>query len=269
MSARRSGLAPVLLAALAGCTELLASPDAEVVARVNGEEVLLAEVVQGRPPAAHGELARRVEQQVVDVLVAQEARRRGLADRPAIRDRLVTIRTEAHRREIALLREAFIEDLRGKLWIDEDDTRAYFETHKERFGREFLTFRIAKLESEGAAQALEARLAGAGDGLASVAEAKLVGPLQRINVPEHFQRVLADLATPGARGLAQARGEWFLLELVARDHELPADVTAVRGRIERILRSERVQQVFQEQVERLRERADITVNEDLLRDGDA
>jgi len=250
-----------------GCSDLTGGDEVgPVVARVNGQPILLQELTFGQPPADAEAMQERVERQVTDVLVAQEARRLGLDGHASVRQRIAEIRAGARRRETELLREAFIDDLRSKLWIDESETEAYFEQNPERFAREFLTFRIAKFASEDALRVGRERL---GDGkLAEASEAKLVGPLQRPNVPAHFLRALDTLEDPGQLGTTEARGDWFLLELVERVREAPEDSTSVRHRIDRILRSGRVEEVFDEQVERLRDRAEIDIYPEVLGDGD-
>lgn len=109
-------------------TSVHASDDGAVAAEVNGRKITLGEIksMVGKLPEAPLELNQLVREYVAQILIAEAARRKGLADKPEVRLRL-------SQAENQILTQAGLMDEIKFAPPSGNDLKYYFEANKSRY----------------------------------------------------------------------------------------------------------------------------------------
>lgn len=264
-SFNRRALIAVLALALTACSGGSGDEREEVLATVNGEPVTRAMLqafyrISDEEPTHEIQRRQALNQLVNAVLLAQEARARGLDERPEVASEL------AVRRKSALAHLLVAETLQQET-IDRDDARGAYERRiAERAGGAEVRLKRLRVADEDTAQAaIEALNQGADFADAAPggdAEGGNVGtggpdPGAWLPVAE-LAPAVAEAVEPLAPGehvaepIAVERG-WQVIELVGRRGSPPPAYETVKADVLRELTRERVRDV----VDRLREAATV------------
>ncbi|MBM4335596.1 MAG: peptidyl-prolyl cis-trans isomerase [Deltaproteobacteria bacterium] len=223
-------------------------PELEVVARVNGEPIEIAEPVQGAahtPAAALG----RVDAAVARHLTAGEATRRGLSAGAASGP--LSVRDEEK------LRDALFASMRDSLELGEDELRAHYEKTRVRYVAPQVSLRRQAFASESDARAEDRRLGV--DGRIAAEGSDRIGPAPVDGLPTTVMPEALTLAAAGQRVVLMRDGRWWLVELEESHTAEPLPFEAVRPRVEQSLRMLRAQADFRAEIARLRNEAQIEI----------
>jgi hypothetical protein len=227
-----------------------------IVARVAGEPVLVDEVLElGR--GERGDREQRVEAAIARRLAAVEARRRGVADDPELREKLAALRRRAELREQSLLRDALFRQIRDGLEVSEADLQEHYEKTKRRYFERQLRLRRVPFGSQPEAEAATDLPSEGSEEIGPAA----IPRLPRSVLPEVFQ-----LKQPGDRVVAEHEGTWAVVELVEVLPAVPLPLEKVRDRVETSLRTLRAQAQMTELLARLREEAGVEIDAAVLED---
>lgn len=133
--------------------------EGKVVARVNGSALTAEEVVLQIPPdyrkmMTSADIASFLQSWAENEMLCLEARKQGIDKEDSVR-LLIDIYTKRILAEALKLREF------GKITVTEDETRKYFEGHKEEFLHAVKVSQIVLASAEEAAKTLEEVKAGA------------------------------------------------------------------------------------------------------------
>lgn len=182
-------------------------------------------------------------------LAAAEARRQGLDAAPEVRAALEEARREAAAQEEEVLRDALFARIRDGLVLSEEEVRAHYEAHRVRYTERRVRLRRQAFASEEAARAAQAAL-GPG-GRLDPAAAEELGPLSiAAAAAEAVGPEVVALHRPGERVVVPREGGSALVELVEVLPAEPLPFEAVRGQVEKSLRTLRAQEAFRAEIER-------------------
>ena len=254
MLRHRAFLLATALAAGCGSSEPQQS-ELDVVARVDGEPVAIAEPVHGAaqtPAAALG----RVDAAVARHLAAGEATRRGLS--AGATSGPLSVRDEEK------LRDALFASMRDSLELGEDELRAHYEKTRVRYVTPQVSLRRQAFASESDARAEDRRL-GVNGHIAAEGSDR-IGPAPVDGLPTTVMPEALTLTAPGQRIVFGRDGRWWLVELEANHAAEPLPFEAVRIRVEQSLRMLRAQEEFRAEIVRLRSEAQIEIEGSALAD---
>lgn len=235
-------------------------PVDEIVARIDGDPISMAEVLGSLPRSlsARSEGARRraVDAVVTRHLAAREAHRRGLDAEPAVRAELERARREAAVREEAILRDALARSLSSEIELTEEDLREHHRATRLRYGERRVRLRRSALGTgDDAAAFARAEPSNPADG----ASGETIGPVPVTRLPASLLPEAAGLVREGDRVVIDRGGASFLVELIEVRHE-PRPFEEVRDRVEQSLRALRGQQAFRARINALREDARVEID---------
>ncbi len=246
--------APLVLLAILACEkapqkagEDEPDPQRVVLARV-GDQVVTVEDLGFVPVTVN--FTNKLEQLVMRKVAAEEARRRGLAEDPKIRDKIAQFRYHASMWEEGLLRNALYNSIRLGMTFSEAEERAYFEANRNGYTGPQWKLRIQKLASEAEARAAAEKLGATGR--LDPAQAESLGPLSAQELPLPLLPVLPLLQQPGDRQVLDLAGAWSLVELEEYLPTAPLSFEAARERVDQSLRAVRAEEVLNEELARLR-----------------
>lgn len=221
-----------------------------------------------------------LEHRVRETLISVEAEKRGIADRPDVRQQI-----EAARQRILL--QELMKDVQREVQVTDEDVTAHFEQNKDRF----------RTPERYRAQQILLKLAPNADAKASsVAYSKAVDARRRVLRGEAFDKVAREVSEdPNAekggdlgyveRGrfnadfekaaLALKKGEvsepfktsfgWHVVKLIDRAAEEPAELNdRVMDQIRRQLVPRKKQESFEAFMNTLRDRYEVKIDEDRL-----
>jgi parvulin-like peptidyl-prolyl cis-trans isomerase-like protein len=234
-------------------------PSAAVVARMKGSVVTAEDLRGGGPRSSAADPARVLEAVVARRLAAEEARRRGLADRADVAEKLAAIEREAKGREEALLRDALLATLRDELAPSEEALREHYEANRIRYAeRQLRVVRYPFSSREAAEEALT---------VASIEaeSAEHLGPAPLAKLPRTVLPEAARLDRPGARSVAGSDEEgWSVVELAEVLPAEPRPFEEVREEVERSLRTAEADKAFRYLLAELRAKAKVEIDEAAL-----
>ncbi|MEX2206803.1 MAG: peptidylprolyl isomerase [Myxococcota bacterium] len=245
-------LAAALPAASCGPSEPR-DPEVEVVARVNGEPIAIAEDTKDAATTSDAVHAR-VDAAVARHLAAAEATRRGLlasdvSGPPSVRKE-------------EKLRDALYASMRDSLELGEDELRAHYEKTRVRYLTPQVSLRRKSFAREADARAEERRLGA--DGRISAAGSDTIGPAPVGGLPTSVMPEALSLTAEGQRVVLTRGGRWWLVELEEIHASEPLPFEAARTRVEQSLRMLRAQSLFHAEIDRLRSEAQVAVDEAAL-----
>ncbi len=227
---------------------------AEVVARVNGEPIVLGDLVQAGAQTRET-MRGRVDAAVARHLAAGEATRRGLSGSTPSEAPL-SVREEEE------LRDALFASMRDSLELSEQELRDHYEKTRVRYVSPQVALRRQPFASEAEARAEDARLGREGRIAADGSER--IGPAPVEDLPASVMPEALTLAAAGQRVVLVRDGRWWLVELEEALPAEPLPFEAVRARVEQSLRLLRAQAEFGAEINRLRSEAQIAVDDAAL-----
>ena len=222
------------------------APGSVVLARI-GDEVVTVDDLGFVPARMKPEF--RLEEVITRRLAAAEARRRGLADVPKTRERLIELRRNAARWEDALLRNALYNSIRLEARFSEDELKASYANNQSRYSEPHWKLRIQKFGSEAEARKSDAALGASGH--LDPAKSESLDPVPAAEVPHEVQPLLAQLQQPGARRVVAIAGTWSLVETEEFLASVPLPFEVVRQKVEEDLRAIRAEDVLNDLLTRL------------------
>jgi hypothetical protein len=222
-------------------------PQSVVLARVGDEIVTVGDL--GFVPVT-GSLTSKLEMLVMRKLAAEEARRRGLADDPKVRDKIAQFRNSAQMWEEGLLRNTLYNAIRIGLTFSEAEQRSYFEANRNAFTAPHWKLRIQKFAGEAEARAAAEKLGPAGR--LDPAQAESIGPLSAQELPLPILPALPMLKQPGDRQVLDLGDTWALVELEEHVSSAPLSFEAARDKVDRDLRAVRAEEALNQELARLR-----------------
>ena len=267
--------------AVAGC-----SGDGDVLARVGSEKITAEEFeafVSTLPPHMQTRAStpsgkkQILEHRVRETLIALEAQKRGIADRPDVRQQI-----EAARQRVLL--QELMKDLQKEVQVSDEDVSAHFEENKERF----------RTPERYRAQQILFKVPPNADAKASsIAYGKAVEARKRVVRGEAFDKVARDVSEdPNAdkggdlgyveRGrfnpefekaaLALKKGDvsepfktsfgWHVVKLIDRTPEEAAELNdRVKDQIRRQLVPRKRQEAFETFMTGLRDQYEVKIDE--------
>jgi len=226
---------------------------------------------------------KRLDRMIDDLLLMEEAQRRGLD-----RDQDILAKVERYRQR--LMTEKLYQQVaeeRGR--IDEEEIRSYYESHKEQFSqKERIRARQILIlvppnappekEKEAEAKAREAQgRAKAGEDFLALAKqysdapdpvrASELGYFSRGRMPPEFDEVAFALQNPGeVSDVVRTRLGFHVIQLMDRQPAKEQPLEEVRDRIVRILKSQKTRDVRQSLAAELRGKAQIEIEESFLKE---
>ncbi|HME71650.1 MAG TPA: peptidyl-prolyl cis-trans isomerase [Myxococcota bacterium] len=233
-----------------------------VLARVNGHPITADAIPAVRDPSRQ-DLRSRLEFAIQRRIAAEEARRRGLAATPEMRERLAAIHQEAAAREEAALRDALFARMKGDLTFSDQDLRDQYEKTKIRFATKELHLRRATFRSKAEAEAVLAKLGP--EGRLEPAASEEIGPAPIEKLPQAVLPEALQLQRPGDRAIVERGSEAAIVELVEILPAEPRPFEEVRDKVDESLRTLRGQEAFNKELERLRAEAKVEIDEAALR----
>lgn len=226
---------------------------------------------------------KRLDRMIDDLLLMEEAQRRGLD-----RDQDILAKVERYRQR--LMTEKLYQQVaeeRGK--IDEEEIRSYYESHKDQFSqkervraRQILILvppnAPPEKEKEAEAKAREAQVrAQAGEDFLGLAKqysdapdpvrASELGYFSKGRMPPEFDEAAFALQNPGdVSDVVRTRLGFHVIQLLDRQPAKEQPLEEIRDRIVRILRSQKTRDVRQGLAAELRGKAQIEIEESFLRE---
>jgi len=233
-----------------------------VVARVNGHPITADAIpALGRDPSRQ-DVRSRIDLAIQRRVAADEARRLGLARTPEMTERLAAIHGEAKAKEESALRDALFARMKGDLKLSDQELRDFYEKTKVQFTARELHLRRATFASQADAEAAFAKLTPQGHLDPKSSEELGPAPIDKLPLtvlPEALQ-----LRQPGDRLTVRRGEEASIVELVEILPAVPRPFEEVRERVEQSLRTLRAQELFAQEVARLRAEAKVEINEAAL-----
>lgn len=270
-----------ILAGAAVVAACVGGSDEQVVLRVNGTRVTVAEFRQRLdqerervPPHLHALMEsadvqkRYVEDLVRREILLQEATRRELDRRPAVTDRV------RQAKEQVMLQTLLKEEIEEKVKVPEADVQTYYDGHPEEFSRDRLRAGHILVRTEEEAQqvlerlkvkeAFEALARRLSLDKASGAKGGELGIVERgATVPE-FEKAAYALKVGEVSGPVKTQFGYHIIRVTGREKRPATPFAEVREDLGRRLLEERQRAAFEAFVDGLRERATVEVREDLL-----
>lgn len=209
-----------------------------------------------------------LESFITEKLLLQEAERRALQHAEDVRELL-----GAARRKI-LVAKLIEEEVESKVRLTPEDAQKYYEDHKDEFTTPFrIRASHILLRSKEEANLVSARLR-LGEDFGEVAKEVSLDPTAQKGgdlgyfekghlIPEIEEAAFA-LDEGEISEIIETSFGFHLIKVTAVIEPRPKDFASVKGEIEDQLRVEEKSRLFSELTDRLKERADISVNEELL-----
>lgn len=235
------------------------------LARLGSRTIDAAELV------ATGQIRRETDREALlraavgNILAAEEAKSRGLADDPAIRARIALLRARARIEEDSLLAQVLFEAERAAIEPTDEELRAHYEETKSRYlVRKMVLRRIAYASREDA-EAADRTLGP--DGRLDPAHAEDIAATEIQKLPISVLPEATFLRRPGDRAVAGKAEEGFsLVELVDDVAAEARPFEQVRERVREDLRIQRALARIEALVEERRKTAEVEIDEAALRD---
>lgn len=254
-----------------------------------GEQRILAEdfeaFIETLPPhmqtRARTPSGRRqiLEHRIRESLIEQEARSRGLHERP-------DVRAEIEQATQRILLKELTRSLQREAVVSDEEARSYYDEQRERFRRperyraQHILFKLdpgaTPQESQEAYQKATAahRRVAAGENFDQVARELSEGPnadrggdLGYAEIGRYdpaFERAALALPKEGISEPVKTRFGWHVIRLIDRADSEEADFSSVRDDIKKQLLPRKRQESFEEFMAALRDRYRVEINEDLL-----
>jgi hypothetical protein len=235
------------------------------IARLGSRTIDAAEIVATSRIRRESDRDALLRAAVGNVLAAEEAKSRGLADDPATQARIALIRARARIEEDSLLAQALYEAERAALAPTDAELLAHYEQTKHRYLVRKLVLRRVAYPSRDEAEAADRALGSEGRLDAASAETMPATEIQRL--PASVLPEATYLKQPGDRVVAGKPEEGFsLVELVDDVVAEPRPFEDVRREVERDLRIQQALARVEGLVESRRAKAELEVDEEMLRD---
>ncbi len=249
-------LAVALGAALAGCD--MGGPlddSGRPLAWVNAEKLTSADLRFTGPLDDPDERRKVIDRGIDDLLVAREARRRGLGYTEQAVRKIVAVRRAAQVRERRILRDVLYEVVASEVEIGEAELREEFERLQASIRRRRVTLRSQTFPSrEAAERALQTH------GTAS----EVVGPLLIRELPAALRKAAKSLNSVGERSVVPTGETWSSVELIAEQIIAPPAFENARDALQERLRERKAGEAFDRELERLRQAAKIRLEPGVL-----
>ncbi len=284
----------VLLALLVagGCG---ASPGERTIALVEGDRIVEQDLVvflllQGMEgvEGIDGDMKREILSQLIEeVLIAKEAERYGVKveDREVeaflgevperLRMGMDPVRLEGWIRR-RLLAERMIGEVVKDVVVEEEDLRSYYRARKEKFkrrGRMRASHIVVATEDE--AREVLRRLEK-GEDFGRVAREVSISPdrerggdlgyFHMGEMPEEFEKALAEMEVGELSPIVRTPYGYHILKLTSREGPAVPSFEEVKSWIARRIRAERVEAIFRNWLDRLKERSVIRIDEKALQE---
>lgn len=272
--------------ATAGC-----SSDGDVLARVGSEKITAEEFeafVSTLPPHMQTRAStpsgkkQILEHRVRETLIALEAQKRGIADRPDVRQQI-----EAARQRVLL--QELMKDLQKEVQVSDEDVSAHFEENKERFRTperyraQQILFKVppngdAKASSVAYGKAVEARKRVLrGEAFDKVAREQSEDPnadkggdlgyVERGRFNPEFEKAALALKKGDVSEPFKTSFGWHVVKLIDRTPEEAAELNdRVKDQIRRQLVPRKRQEAFETFMTGLRDQYEVEIDEARLAD---
>lgn len=263
---KRSRAGGLLILGLVACSqpEGPSKSTGAIIARLGDRAFDAAELVVAGEPRGETDPDALLKIAVGNVLAADEARRRGLADDPARRAEIALLRARARVEEDSLLAQALFETERAGLSPSEDELRAHYEATRNRYLVQKMALRRVVFDSKEKAEAADRALGP--DGHLDPAAAEEISATEIQRLPAAVLPEATYLRQPGQRVVAGKEEEgWSLVELVDHVPADPAPFQDVRERVRDDFTALRAIERVSAQVEELRAQAKLEIDETALR----
>jgi len=232
-----------------------------VLARIGSGVITTADLVGAR--GVSGDHRRELEAAITRRLAAEEARRRGLADTDETGPRLAAIRRQATVKEEEVLRDALFAHMKSELKVSDEDLREYYEKTKIRFATPELHLRRVAFASKAEAEAALSKPVS--QPVLDPKASEEIGPAPVDKLPPTVLPEVLQLRRPGDRILVQRGGESSIVELVEILPAEPRPFDEVRKMLDESFRTLRAQEAFTKEMEQLRTKAKVEIDEETLR----
>ncbi len=243
---------------LTGCDSGPIDESGRPLAWVGGQKLTSADL---RITGALDESEQRQEaldRGIDDLLVAREARRRGLGYTEQAITRIVAVRRAAELRERQILRDVLFDVVASEVEVSEDEMKQEFDLLNASNRRRIVTLRSQTFASKQLAE----------QGIGPEPKAVLVGPSLIRELPDPLRKAAKNLESIGARTVVSAGGRWSSVELVAEQAVPPPAFDNARDALEQRLRRRKADDAFERELERLRQSTEIRLEPGVI-DNDA
>lgn len=258
MPSRVSALVAVMVlgAALAGCERGNPLDDSgRPLAWVDAQKLTSADLRFTGPVEEVDQRRQTIDRGIDDLLVAREARRRGLGYTEQAVRRIVAVRRAAQVRERKILRDVLFEVFASEVTIDEAELREEFERLQALNRRRRVTLRLQTFSSrESAERASDSEATGS----------EVVGPLLVREFPSSLRKAAKSLVSIGERAVVPAGESWSTIELIAEQILDPPPFERARDAMVERLRERKADEAFERELERLRAAAEIRLEPGVL-----
>jgi hypothetical protein len=240
------------------------SSTGNVVARVDGNPIVVEDVrTAGLPGRAAGR-EQLVEAAITRRLAVDEARRRGFDKTKEVQSRIDAVRREARAKEEAVLRNALLQSLRDGLEISEADLRAHYEKTQSRYFERQIKLRREVFPSKAEAEAAMARLGP--EARLDPTKSEAIGPAPMQDLPKTVLPEAYRLRKAGDRVLVEKEGRFAILELAEVLPAVPLPFEAVRDRVKKSLRTLLASEAYRALLKKRRVEAKIEIDRNVLAD---
>ena len=252
-------MAPLIVAfggALAGCE--MGGPiddSGRPLAWVGAQKLTSADLRLTGPLEEPDQRREVIDRGVDDLLVAREARRRGLGYTEDAVRRIVAVRRAAEIRERRILRDVLYEVVASEVEVSEPELRQEFERLQGFNRRRLVTLRSQTFGSrESAEQALHT----------PANASKIVGPLLVRELPAVLRKAAKRLDSIGERVVVPMGETWSSVELIAEEIGAPPTFARARDALQQRLHRRKAAEAFERELERLRAAAEIRLEPGVL-----
>jgi hypothetical protein len=252
-------LAPLLVvfgAALAGCdTDDPIDDSGRPLAWVSGQKLTSADLRFTGTLEEPDQRREVIDRGVDDLLVAREARRRGLGYTEQAVKQIAAVRRAAEIRERRILRDVLYEVMASEVEISEAELREESDRFEGFHRRRLVTLRSQTFRSRASAEeALHT----------PVTASKIVGPMLVRELPAVLRKATKRLNAIGERVVVPTGEMWSSVELIAEEILAPPTFERARDALQQRLHRRKAAEAFERELERLRAAADIQLEPGVL-----
>lgn len=243
----------------AGCdTSTPIEDSGQPIAWVGGEKLTPADLPVREPLEDAEQRRQAIDRGIDDLLVAREARRRGLGYTEQAVKRIIAVRHAAELRERQILRDVLYDVVASEVEVSDAEMREEFELLNAANRRRLVTLRSQTFASRSLAERSTATDAGATQ----------VGPVLIRELTGAVRKAVKKLDTVGDATVVAADDGWLRVELVAERAVPPPPFERARDAIEQRIRRRKADAAFERELERLRAATEIRLEPGVI-DNDA
>lgn len=248
--------AVLLSAAMTGCDmESPLDDPGRPIAWVGGEKLTSADLRFQGPADEPDQRRVVIDRGIDDLLVAREARRRGLGYTEQAVRQLVAIRRAARIRERKVLRDVLYEVLSSEVEISEAELQEEFERINAANPRRLVTLRVHAFGSRESAEQADNEFASASE---------IVGPLLVRELPAALRPAAKRLDAIGERVVVRVEPIWSSVELIAEQIVAPPAIDRARDALMQRLQRRKADKAFERELARLRAATEIRLEPGVL-----